>query len=52
MKLDIFDMFLWYLMIKLFEPMIRQVQGIVKDMNEQCNVSNIGQPVLQVMTEF
>lgn len=31
--------------------MILQVQGIVKDINEQCTVLNIGQNVLQVMTE-
>ena len=30
--------------------MILQVQGFFKDMNAQCNVLNIGQPVLQVMT--
>jgi hypothetical protein len=35
---------------ELFEPMILQVQGFFKDMNAQCNVLNIGQPVLQVMT--
>ena len=31
--------------------MILQVQGFFKDMNAQCNVLNIGQPVLQVITE-
>jgi hypothetical protein len=30
--------------------MILQVQGFFKDMNAQCNILNIGQPVLQVMT--
>ena len=35
---------------ELFDPMILQVQGFFKDMNAQCNVLNIGQPVLQVMT--
>jgi hypothetical protein len=30
--------------------MILQVQGFFKDMNAPCNVLNIGQPVLQVMT--
>jgi hypothetical protein len=35
---------------ELFEPMILQVQGFLKDMNAQCNVLNIGQPVLQLMT--
>ena len=34
---------------ELFEPMILQMQGFFKDMNAQCNVLNIGQPVLQVM---
>ena len=34
----------------LFEPMILQRQGFFKDVNAQCNVLNIGQPVLQVMT--
>ena len=34
---------------KLFEPMILQMQGFFKDMNAQCNVLNIGQPVLQVI---
>ena len=34
---------------ELFETMILQVQGFFKDMNAQCNVLNIGQPVLQVM---
>ena len=29
--------------------MIVQVQDLFKDMNAQCNVLNIGQPVLQVM---
>ena len=44
-------MFLWYFVINLlFETMILQVQGFFKDMNAQCNVLNIGQPVLQVMT--
>ena len=44
-------MFLWYFMInELFEPVILQVQGFFKDMNSQCSVLNIGQPVLQVMT--
>ena len=35
---------------ELFEPMIQQLQGFFKDMNAQCNVLNIGQPVLQVTT--
>ena len=35
---------------ELFEPMILQVPGFFKDMNAQCNVLNIEQPVLQVMT--
>ena len=35
---------------ELFETMILQMQGFFKDMNAQCNVLNIGQPVLQVMT--
>ena len=44
-------MFQWYFTINLsFEPMIVQVQDLFKDMNAQCNVLNIGQPVLQVMT--
>jgi hypothetical protein len=44
-------MFIWYFMInELFEPMILQVQGFFKDMNAQCNVLNIGRPVLQVTT--
>ena len=30
--------------------MIVQAQDVFKDMNAQCNVLNIGQPVLQVMT--
>ena len=30
--------------------MILQVQGYFKDMKAQCNILNIGQPVLQVMT--
>ena len=44
-------MFQWYFTINLFfEPVIVQVQYFFKDMNAQCNVLNIGQPVLQVMT--
>ena len=33
-----------------FEPIIVQVQDLFKDMNAQCNVLNIRQPVLHVMT--
>ena len=44
-------MFLRYFMINLlFEIMILQVQDFIKYMNAQCNVLNMGQPVLQVMT--
>jgi len=35
---------------KCFEPMIVQVQDFLKDVNAQCNVLNIRQPVLQVIT--
>jgi hypothetical protein len=35
---------------ELFEQMILQVQGFFNYMNAQCNVLNIGQTVLQVMT--
>ncbi len=36
---------------ELFEPMILQIQGFFfKDMNATCNVLNIGQPMLQIMT--
>ncbi len=34
----------------VFEPMIVQVQDFFKDVNAQCNVLNIRQPVLQVIT--
>ncbi len=30
--------------------MLLQMQGFFKDMNATCNVLNIGQPVLQIMT--
>ncbi len=30
--------------------MLLQMQGFLKDMNAICNVLNIGQPVLQIMT--
>jgi len=44
-------MFQWYLTVNLsFEPMIVQVQDFFKDVNAQCNVLNIRQPVLQVIT--
>jgi len=32
----------------VFEPIIVQVQDIFKDVNAQCNVLNIRQPVLQL----
>jgi len=35
---------------KCFEPMIVQVQDFFKDVNAQCSVLNIRQPVLQVIT--
>jgi len=44
-------MFQWYFTINLFfEPMIVQVQDLFKDVNAQCDVLNIRQPVLQVVT--
>ncbi len=44
-------MFQWYFTVNLFfEPMIVQVQYFFKDVNAQCNVLNIRQPVLQVIT--
>jgi len=43
-------MFQWYFTVNLFfETMIVQVQDLFKDVNAQCNVLNIRQPVLQVM---
>ncbi len=30
--------------------MLLQMQGLFKDMNATCNILNIGQPVLQIMT--
>jgi len=42
-------MFQWYFTVNLFfEPMI--VQDLFKDVNAQCNVLNIRQPVLKVIT--
>ncbi len=42
-------MFQWYFTVNLFfEPMI--VQDFFKNVNAQCNVLNIRQPVLQVIT--
>ena len=44
-------MFQWYFTVNLFfEPMIVPVQDFFKDVNAQCNVLNIRQPVLQVIT--
>ena len=44
-------MFQWYFTVNLFfEPMIVQVQDFLKDVNAQCSVLNIRQPVLQVIT--
>ncbi len=44
-------MFQWYFTVNsFFEPMIVQVQDFFKDVNAQCNVLNIRQPVLQVIT--
>ncbi len=44
-------MFQWYFTVNLFfEPMIVQVQDFFKNVNAQCNVLNIRQPVLQVIT--
>jgi len=43
--------FQWYFTVNLFfKPMIVQVQDFFKDVNAQCNVLNIRQPVLQVIT--
>jgi len=42
-------MFQWYFTVNLFfEPMI--VQDFFKDVNTQCNVLHIRQPVLHVIT--
>jgi len=44
-------MFQWYFTVNLFfEPMTVQVQDFFKDVNAQCSVLNIRQPVLQVIT--
>jgi len=44
-------MFQWYFTVNLFfEPLIVQVQDFFNDLNARCNVLNIRQPVLQVIT--
>jgi len=44
-------MFQWCFTVNLFfEPIIVHVQYFFKDVNAQCNVLNIRQPVLQVIT--
>jgi len=44
------SMFIHSKFVVFFLPMIVQVQDFSKDVNAQCNVLNIRQPVLQVIT--